>query len=218
MPCFVQPTWLDAVKEYIAQQERVYKITKKANKCANFHNTGNNVCNESTWKACNNTGIMGLCCQHDSIRFLAGVEEDRPVGVLNDLGCSLDNAKYGLNHVLQLNSEPRSSTPMSMNGHAMSNMIHDINKDGACATKISPLRYNARNNRLAALSHHCKPWNQQSSIKLAAWLRKQLDQVLVCRDLEKSVISELAQTLNPNPTEQSNYMVAFFRSQWENQV
>ncbi|KAI7937262.1 hypothetical protein MJO28_016161 [Puccinia striiformis f. sp. tritici] len=105
------PSELEAVKEYITHQERLHKITKKADKCADSHKAGNDNRNETTWKACDDTGIMGSCCRHDSVvflanihgtgenralplailkRFLAGVEEDRPVGVLYDLGCSLD--------------------------------------------------------------------------------------------------------------------------------
>ncbi|KAI9625728.1 hypothetical protein KEM48_010681 [Puccinia striiformis f. sp. tritici PST-130] len=60
--------------------------------------------------------------------------------------------------------------------------------------------------------------NQQSNIKLAAWLRKKFEQALVRRDLEKTVISELVQTTNPNTPGQSKYTIAFFRSQWDDQV
>ncbi|KNE88631.1 hypothetical protein PSTG_17951, partial [Puccinia striiformis f. sp. tritici PST-78] len=58
----------------------------------------------------------------------------------------------------------------------------------------------------------------QSNIKLAAWLRKKFEQALVRRDLEKTVISELVQTTNPNTPGQSKYTIAFFRSQWDDQV
>ncbi|KAI9623481.1 hypothetical protein H4Q26_014654, partial [Puccinia striiformis f. sp. tritici PST-130] len=60
--------------------------------------------------------------------------------------------------------------------------------------------------------------NQQSTLKLAAWLRKKFEQALLRRDLEKAVISELVQTHNPNATGPVNYTIAFFRSQWEDQV
>ncbi|KAI9600235.1 hypothetical protein H4Q26_000012 [Puccinia striiformis f. sp. tritici PST-130] len=112
---FVHPSELEDVKEYITQQERLHKITKKADQCADSHKAGNVNRNETTWKACNDTGIMGSCCRHDSVvflanihgtgenralplailkRFLASVGEDRPVGVLYDLGCSLDKSQW----------------------------------------------------------------------------------------------------------------------------
>ncbi|KNE86715.1 hypothetical protein PSTG_19921 [Puccinia striiformis f. sp. tritici PST-78] len=96
---------------------------------------------------------MGSCCRHDSVvflanihgtgdnrahplailkRFLASVGEDRPVGVLYDLGCSLDNAAYGLNHVIESNLEPRSFMHTFTSGRARSSTIQGINKDGAC--------------------------------------------------------------------------------------
>ncbi|POV95300.1 hypothetical protein PSHT_15741 [Puccinia striiformis] len=214
-------TCFKAVKEYITQQERLHKIAKKADKCADSHKAGNDVRNETTWKACDDTGIMGSCCRHDSVlflanihgtgenralplailkKFLAHVEADRPVGVLYDLGCSLDNAKFGQNLVTESNLEPQFSTPTFTSGHA------------------SPLRYATRNNRLGALSHRCKYRNQQSNIKLASWLRKKFEQALVRRDLEKTIISDLVQTPNPNTPGRSHYTVAFLRSQWEDQV
>ncbi|KNE87115.1 hypothetical protein PSTG_19509, partial [Puccinia striiformis f. sp. tritici PST-78] len=52
---FVYPTELEAVKEYITQQERLHKIAKKADKCADSHKAGNDVRNETTWKACDDT-------------------------------------------------------------------------------------------------------------------------------------------------------------------
>ncbi|KAI9613302.1 hypothetical protein H4Q26_009902, partial [Puccinia striiformis f. sp. tritici PST-130] len=47
---FVQPSELEDVKEYITQQERLHKITKKANKCADSHKAGNDVRYQRTRK------------------------------------------------------------------------------------------------------------------------------------------------------------------------
>ncbi|KAI7952099.1 hypothetical protein MJO28_007783 [Puccinia striiformis f. sp. tritici] len=253
---FVQPRELDDVKEYITQQERLHRITKKADKFADSHKAGNDVWNESTWKACDDTGIMGSCCRHDSVvflanihgtgenralplailkRFLASVGEDRPVGVLYDLGCSLD--KY---------IDLRSIWPESRDRVQFgTSVFHAYVHEWPCQVKYNPryqqgwglsdgeslerlwsslsplvscLRYATRNNRLGALSHCCKYRNQQSNVKLAAWLRKKFEQALIRRDLEKTVISELVQTPNPNTPGQSNYTIAFFRSQWQDQV
>ncbi|KAH9446820.1 hypothetical protein Pst134EA_028809 [Puccinia striiformis f. sp. tritici] len=242
---FVQPSELEAVKEYITHQERLHKITKKADKCADSHKAGNDNRNETTWKACDNTGIMGSCCRHNSVvflanihgtgenralplailkRFLAGVEEDRPVGVLYDLGCSLDKyidlrkiwpesrdrLRFGTSvfHAYvhewpcQVKYNPRYQQGWGLSdGESLERLWSSL------APLVSPLRYATRNNRLGALSHRCKYRNQQSTLKLAAWLRKKFEQALLRRDLEKAVISELVQTHNPNAT-----------GPWEDQV
>ncbi|POW22598.1 hypothetical protein PSHT_01079 [Puccinia striiformis] len=208
---FVQPRELDDVKEYITQQERLHRITKKADKCADSHKAGNDVRNESTWKACDDTGIMGSCCQHDSVvflanihgtgenralplailkRFLASVGEDRPVGVLYDLGCSLD--KY---------IDLRSIWPESRDRVQFgTSVFHAYVHEWPCQVKYNP-RY-----------------QQGWGLSDAAWLRKKFEQALIRRDLEKTVISELVQTPNPNTPGRSNYTIAFFRSQWQDQV
>ncbi|KAH9446893.1 hypothetical protein Pst134EA_028881 [Puccinia striiformis f. sp. tritici] len=253
---FVQPSELEGVKEYITQQERLNKITKKADKCADSHKAGNDNRNETTWKACDDTGVMGSCCWHDSVvflanihgtgenralpltilkRFLASVGEDRPVGVLYDLGCSLDKyidlrkiwqesrhrVKFGTSvfHAYvhewpcQVKYNPRYQQGWGLSdGESLERLWSSL------SPLVSPLRYATRNNRLAALSHRCRYRNQQSNIKLAAWLRKKFEQALVRRDLEKTVISELVQTTNPNTPGQSKYTIAFFRSQWDDQV
>ncbi|POV99955.1 hypothetical protein PSTT_13444 [Puccinia striiformis] len=248
---FVQPSELEGVKEYITQQERLNKITKKADKCADSHKAGNDIRNETTWKACDDTGVMGSCCRHNSVvflanihgtgenralpRFLASVGEDRPVGVLYDLGCSLDKyidlrkiwpesrhrVKFGTSvfHAYvhewpcQVKYNPRYQQGWGLSdGESLERLWSSL------SPLVSPLRYATRNNRLAALSHRCRYRNQQSNIKLAAWLRKKFEQALVRRDLEKTVISELVQTTNPNTPGQSKYTIAFFRSQWDDQV
>ncbi|POW21569.1 hypothetical protein PSHT_02304 [Puccinia striiformis] len=253
---FVHPTELEAVKEYITQQERLHKIAKKADKCADSHKAGNDVRNETTWKACDDTGIMGSCCRHDSVlflanihgtgenralplailkKFLAHVEADRPVGVLYDLGCSLDKyvhlrkiwpescdrVQFGTSvfHAYvhewpcQVKYNPRYQQGWGLSdGESLERLWSSL------SPLVSPLRYATRNNRLGALSHRCKYRNQQSNIKLASWLRKKFEQALVRRDLEKTIISDLVQTPNPNTPGRSHYTVAFLRSQWEDQV
>ncbi|KAI7940332.1 hypothetical protein MJO28_013984 [Puccinia striiformis f. sp. tritici] len=108
---FIDPADLDRVKEYIADQERILKIRKKPDKCADSHKAGNDHRNETTWKSCDDTGIMGACCRHDAVIHLANIhgtgenralplaileriiktiEPHRPIGVLYDLGCALD--------------------------------------------------------------------------------------------------------------------------------
>ncbi|OAV86295.1 hypothetical protein PTTG_05698 [Puccinia triticina 1-1 BBBD Race 1] len=108
---FVQPSELEEVHSYISEQERLHKVPKKADRCVDSHKAANDSRNETTWKACDDTGLMGSCCRHDSVIYLANIhqtgetralpltilkrileaiEPDRPVGVLYDIGCSLD--------------------------------------------------------------------------------------------------------------------------------
>ncbi|POW11628.1 hypothetical protein PSTT_05128 [Puccinia striiformis] len=80
-------------------------------RCTDAHKAANDKQNESTWKGCDDTGLMGCCCRHDTVvhlanifksgeqrqfpmalikRVLADIEPDRPVGFLYDIGCSMD--------------------------------------------------------------------------------------------------------------------------------
>ncbi|KAI7938710.1 hypothetical protein MJO28_014289 [Puccinia striiformis f. sp. tritici] len=253
---FTQPADLDRVKEYIANQEQVHKINKKADKCAASHKAGNDNRNETTWKACDDTGLMGACCRHDSVIYLTNIEgtgenralplvileriintieAGRPIGVLYDLGCSLDK------FIKLRDIWPESRSRLSFGTSVFHAYVHEWPcqvkynpryqqgwglSDGeslerlwsALSPLVSPLRYATRNNRLGALAHRCKHRNKHSVTKLASWLRKKFDQALVRRDTEKDVISRLVQIRNPNADGQQGYTVQFFRTQWEDQV
>lgn len=86
-------------------------LTQTPDKCADSHKAADDTRNETTWKGCDDTGLMGLCCRHDGVIYLANIVEtgenralplsilkrllqnidpNRPVGVLYDIGCSLD--------------------------------------------------------------------------------------------------------------------------------
>ncbi|KAH9449653.1 hypothetical protein Pst134EB_033044 [Puccinia striiformis f. sp. tritici] len=253
---FTQPADLDRIKEYIGNQEQIHKISKKADKCAASHKAGNDNRNETTWKACDDTGLMGACCRHDSVIYLANIhgtgenralplvileriintiEADRPIGVLYDLGCSLDK------FIKLRDIWPESRGRLSFGTSVFHAYVHEWPcqvkynpryqkgwglSDGeslerlwsALSPMVSPLRYATRNNRLGALAHRCQYRNKQSVLKLASWLRKKFDQALVRRDAEKDVISRLVQTRNPNADGRQGYTIQFFRSQWQDQV
>ena len=86
-------------------------ITPQPDPCTDAHKAANDTRNETTWKACDDTGLMGSCCRHDAAILLANIhgtgenralpliilkqivdklEPDRQVGILYDIGCSLD--------------------------------------------------------------------------------------------------------------------------------
>ncbi|KNE87695.1 hypothetical protein PSTG_18914, partial [Puccinia striiformis f. sp. tritici PST-78] len=102
------------MKRYIAELEVIHKVSrskKTPDKCADSHKAADDTRNETTWKGCDDTGLMGSCCRHDGVIYLANIVEtgenralplsilkrllqnidpNRPVGVLYDIGCSLD--------------------------------------------------------------------------------------------------------------------------------
>jgi hypothetical protein len=82
----------------------------QADKCADAHTAADDKRNASTWKACDDTGLMGCCCRHDAAVYLANItgggekrkyplaimkqilseiHPGRRVGVLYDIGCTL---------------------------------------------------------------------------------------------------------------------------------
>ncbi|KAI9623417.1 hypothetical protein H4Q26_014585 [Puccinia striiformis f. sp. tritici PST-130] len=134
---FVQPSELEGVKEYITQQERLNKITKKSVPCG---------------------------------------------------------------------------TPQGTTGWQRFPIVADTGTSKVILNSVSVAPAHERSLRWLELTKY--PWFTIT----AAWLRKKFEQALVRRDLEKTVISELVQTTNPNTPGQSKYTIAFFRSQWDDQV
>ncbi|PLW17902.1 hypothetical protein PCASD_17134 [Puccinia coronata f. sp. avenae] len=101
----------DSMTREIRHMEILKKPPEKADRCADAHKAADDKRNESTWKGCDDTGLMGACCRHDAAislvnifksgkkralplallkKLLLGVEENRPVGVLYNIGCSLN--------------------------------------------------------------------------------------------------------------------------------
>ncbi|OAV99455.1 hypothetical protein PTTG_06648 [Puccinia triticina 1-1 BBBD Race 1] len=94
----------------IRHMEVVNKPPAQADRCTDAHKAADDKRNESTWKGCDDTGFMACCCRHDAAISLANIyksgelralplallkdlrslDPDRPVGVLYDIGCSLD--------------------------------------------------------------------------------------------------------------------------------
>ncbi|KAA1125333.1 hypothetical protein PGTUg99_006968 [Puccinia graminis f. sp. tritici] len=236
---FVQPSDLDDMKTYISNQERLNKVRKKADRCADSHKAADDTRNETTWKSCDDTGLMGSCCRHDSViylanihgtgenralpltilkRILGNIEQDRPRDIFPDsrnrlnLGTSVFHA-YVHEWGCQVKYNPRYQPGWGLSdGESLERLWSSL------SPQVSPLRYATRNNRLAALAHRCKYRNQQSISKLAAWLRRKFDQALLRRDTEMIVINELLQIHNPHSDGNERYTVGFFWSQWSDQV
>ncbi|POV94785.1 hypothetical protein PSHT_16016 [Puccinia striiformis] len=80
-------------------------------RCTESHKAADDKRNETTWKGCDDTGLMGCCCRHDAaIHFaniyksgeqrhfpmaliqtlLSEIEPNRKVAILYDIGCTMD--------------------------------------------------------------------------------------------------------------------------------
>ncbi|KAA1117187.1 hypothetical protein PGTUg99_036846 [Puccinia graminis f. sp. tritici] len=173
---------VEMMTQEIRHMEVMNKTPKQADRCADAHKAANDKRNESTWKGCDDTGLMGLCCRHDSAVFLANIyksgelralplalmkrllrlDPDRPVGILYDIGCSLDKYinlrgllpdltkettfgtsifhSYVHNWACQLDYNPRLNTGWGLSdGKGLERMWSYL------SPLVSPLRYATRN-------------------------------------------------------------------------
>jgi hypothetical protein len=92
----------------------------QANRCADSHKAADDKRNEATWKGCDDTGLMGCCCRHDSAiymgnifksgeqrclpiaiikRLLSECGEERNIRILYNIGCSLDKYMSGVSQI-----------------------------------------------------------------------------------------------------------------------
>ncbi|KAH9465517.1 hypothetical protein Pst134EA_013399 [Puccinia striiformis f. sp. tritici] len=108
---FLKQSFVNRVSQEIVQAETQDMTPEQTDRCTDAHKAANDKRNESTWKGCDDTGLMGCCCRHDTVvhlanifksgeqrqfpmalikRVLADIEPNRPVGFLYDIGCSMD--------------------------------------------------------------------------------------------------------------------------------
>lgn len=85
-------------------------MIKQKDRCTEQHKAADDRRNASTWKGCDDTGLFGCCCRHDSVLYfcnihksgegrglpmsiikqiLADVDSQTHIGVLYDIGCTL---------------------------------------------------------------------------------------------------------------------------------
>jgi hypothetical protein len=168
-----------------------YLFVKKKDRCTEQHKAEDDCRNASSWKGCNDTGLFGCCCRHDSViyfsnihktgeqrslpmtiikRIFSEINPDIKVGVLYDIGCTLQkffNARSLLQHLL-----PR----MNFATAVFHSYVHDwpcqlqFNPwynvgwgltDGKglerlwsyLSSLVSPLRYATQNHRIIAINH-----------------------------------------------------------------
>ncbi|KAH9440304.1 hypothetical protein Pst134EB_030924 [Puccinia striiformis f. sp. tritici] len=226
--------------------------------CSESHKAANDKRSESTWKGCDDTGLMGCCCRHDQVVSLANIhrsgeqrclplailkkllddlEAIRPVGVLYDIGCSLqkfldrrdyfafpswkDLIKFGTSvfHAYvhewkcQVKFNPRYNIGWGLSdGEGLERLWLSL------SPLVGTLRYSSRNHRLAALSHRCQFHNLEGRDSIILWLRNKYSAAKWRRRQDKETLAELLQTPNPFSANGGNYTKEFFMSQWEEQL
>ncbi|PLW19874.1 hypothetical protein PCANC_09273 [Puccinia coronata f. sp. avenae] len=108
---FLDPIEVEAAKKEIRWQEQLNNTPAQRDRCTESHKAADDKRNESTWKGCDNIGLMGCCCRHNAAVYFANIhksreqrslpmalinwlledlEPSRPVSILYDIGCSLD--------------------------------------------------------------------------------------------------------------------------------
>ncbi|KAA1076872.1 hypothetical protein PGT21_022759 [Puccinia graminis f. sp. tritici] len=225
---------------------------KQTDRCADSHKAADDKRNESTWKGCDDTGLMGCCCRHDAVVYLANiyksgeqrhfpmaiieallsaVESNRKVGILYDIGCSLDKyinlrglvpqyrdrIKFGTsvfhayvhNWLCQLDYHPRFNQGWGLSdGEGLERMWSYL------SPLVSPLRYATRNHRLAAISHRLKHHNHRSIQQLPYWLQRKFCQAVRRRQENQNLLDQLLNKRNRHRQGGGNFTIGFFKRQW----
>ncbi|KAH9463074.1 hypothetical protein Pst134EA_015161 [Puccinia striiformis f. sp. tritici] len=253
-PIFLKP---EAVENMRIEIENLGR-PEVSDPCSDSHKAANDKRSESTWKGCDNTGLMGCCCRHDQVVYLANIHrtgeqralpvailkqlledvDERPLGVLYDIGCSLhkflklrdffafpekkEQIKFGTSvfHAYvhewkcQVAYNPRFNV-----GWGLSDREGLERLWSSLSPLVRTLRYSSRNHRLAALSHQCQFHNTEGRSTLMLWLRKKFSAAQVARREAKANLKRLLLLANPfSDGGCSNYTTQFFKSQWEDQV
>ncbi|PLW16317.1 hypothetical protein PCASD_18708 [Puccinia coronata f. sp. avenae] len=226
-PVFLEPERVDSMRDDIAN---LATLDEPVDPCVESHKAANDKRCETTWKGCDDTGIMGCCCRHDQVLYLANIhrsgeqrclplailkklledlDNSRPVGVLYDIGCSLKK-------FLDLRSYfafPEKKDSLRFG----TSVFHAYAHEWKCQIKFNP-RYNVGWGLSDALSHRCLFHNSEGQASLILWLRKKYSAAKWRRRQAKETLMELLQQGNPFASDGSNYTRQFFRDQWEQEV
>ncbi|EFP85799.2 uncharacterized protein PGTG_11128 [Puccinia graminis f. sp. tritici CRL 75-36-700-3] len=226
--CYVQYWWITFFSLSFSPPKR--------DQCTEAHKAADGKRNESSWKGCDDTGLMGCCCRHDAAIYMANINKSgeqrcfpmallnkilnneaphRHVGILYNIGCSLD--KYTA--LRGLVSDQRDclqfatsfSMPMFTRGHGLERMWSYL------SPLVSPLRYATRNHRLATISHRLKYHNTRGIKNLSTWLKRKFVAAARRRVETKAALREVLDKPNPFSTTGRNFTKRFFKAQWEEQ-
>ncbi|EHS63718.1 uncharacterized protein PGTG_21794 [Puccinia graminis f. sp. tritici CRL 75-36-700-3] len=141
---FISQADVDIVSQEIRHQEAQGMTPEQADRCTESHKAADDKRNESTWKGCDDTGLMGCCCRHDAAIYLtniykSGEQRHFPMTIIKKLLSDIEpNRQVGIfansyhNIEANLNLEHQSSMPMPTTGSANLNFILDSIKAGGC--------------------------------------------------------------------------------------
>ncbi|KNE89337.1 hypothetical protein PSTG_17202 [Puccinia striiformis f. sp. tritici PST-78] len=252
---FIPQADFSKTQESIRAKEIEDSTPAQADRCTESHKAADDKRNESTWKGCDDTGLMGACCRHDAAIFMGNIyksgeqrcfpvtmiselltqcEGDRQIGILYDIGCSLD--KYMAARDLLEEHRPRLSFGTSVFHAYVHNWICQLDynprlnegwglSDGEGLERlwsylsplVSPLRYATRNHRLAAIAHRLKYHNWKGKRDLPKWLKHKFNSALKRRHEADSVLTGLLEMCNPHVVTGVAYTKPFFEEQWKAQ-
>ncbi|KAA1132381.1 hypothetical protein PGTUg99_004211 [Puccinia graminis f. sp. tritici] len=252
---FLQQNEVENMKAEIRLKELEHKPPAQADRCADAHKAADDKRNELTWKGCDDTGLMGCCCRHDSVVYVANIyksgeqrslpcalikkvltaiEPNRQVGVLYDIGCSLnkfisirnlfgsDRSRikfatsifhaYVHNWMCQLEYNPRYNVGWGLSdGEGLERMWAYL------SPLVSPLRYATRNHRLAAISHRLKYHNFRGNNQLALWLKRKFNNAVKRRQETRTILGGLLDQTNRHEHNGGVFTTNFFKRQWKDQ-
>ncbi|EFP86300.2 uncharacterized protein PGTG_12256 [Puccinia graminis f. sp. tritici CRL 75-36-700-3] len=150
---FISPEEIKATDDEILTHEQAQKKTQKAkDRCSEQHKAADDRRNASTWKGCDDTGLFGCCCRHDSViyfcniyksgegrglpmsiikRLLGELNPTTQIGILYDIGCTL--GKFFQSRKLLTEQLPRMKFATAV--------FHSYVHDWPCQIQFNP-RYN----------------------------------------------------------------------------
>ncbi|PLW52689.1 hypothetical protein PCANC_14100 [Puccinia coronata f. sp. avenae] len=249
---FVTQDQVSQATDLIQEAEMTGVSETQVDCCTESHKAADDKHNESTWKGCDDTGLMGCCCHHDAAiylakiyksgeqrcfqmailkRLLAAVEPNQPIGILYDIGCTMDKFltsrnlfeeqqthirfgtsifhAYAHNWTCQLDYNPRFNKGWGLSdGEGLERMWSYF------SNLVSPLRYATRNHRFASISHRLAHHNRQGIQGLAHWLRRKFNNALKRRREVRNTLAKLLAKPNPHSALGRNYSQGFFQRQW----
>ncbi|POV94594.1 hypothetical protein PSHT_16134 [Puccinia striiformis] len=222
----------------IKLQERLHRIRGGRDRCADSHKAADDKRNKSTWKACDDIGLMGCCCRHDASVYMANISdggENRkyPLSILNEVLGAVDQNRerhlfpedqhrlrfgtsvfhlYVHNWKRQLEFSPRYHTGWGLtDGEGLERLWSYL------SPLVSPLRYATRNHCLAALAHKLRFHNQRGTNDLISWIQHKY-LVAIQRQREgNEALDSLYHKTNPFANQRSSYNLSFFEAQWASQ-
>ncbi|PLW46474.1 hypothetical protein PCASD_06305 [Puccinia coronata f. sp. avenae] len=216
---FLDPSEISAADAYILRQEQAQKKTQtQKDHCSTQHKAADDKRNASTWKGCDDTGLMGTCCRHDSLIYYcninrAGEGRGLPVAILTRLYKDINpnvnlRVLYDIGCSLEKFISLRKMFPEDIHRTKFATSIfHSYVHEWECQLKYNP-RYNvgwgmSDGEGLERL------WSYLSALFIHAFAHRKHNQDL---------LDKLSAEANKHIQPQSNFSADFFKLQWQLQT